>query len=263
MGWLAVVLAGCPAHLPPAGPSRARVGSYRVAALAASAERVVTSLYDLEVSRQGDGVWVIRTTHSEGILEEGDNLLAYDSARPRRSDPWPLTLQHAIAAVPVAVRFDPEGAPVSLVDPAQWRRDALAAVDELGLPAEASPAALPLLDPEGLLRDLRRTFPGTPPPLGAWSREASMAGVEVAVVETCTPTRSGPTTTWDCTGEVEAHPGAAARFREAHTTTRLVADRFGLLSQESSYEGFLILADPDGRVVVERAVAGRRLVERR
>lgn len=257
---LTLALAGCP-HGSPVAPPRGTT-TWDVAVVASSSARVVTSVYAIEARSSGPGVLAFRTLHSEGSWEERGSALVFDSDQPRGSDPWPLSLQHAVSSVPARVRLDETGAPLELVDEAGWREAALEAVEGLNLPPQAAPSAAALVDPQGLVRDLRRSFPGLPPVEASWTRSEVLAGVPAQRVERCAETHDGSTRTWTCTGEVQ---GTSDRVRldQTTTTTVLEADAQGLLRYESTYEGFVVLMDPDGHEAVRRAVVGRRLVSRR
>ncbi len=117
-------------------------------------------------------------------------------------------------------------------------------------------------DPEGLVRDLRRTFPGLPPTDATWTRSETLAGLPSQRAERCTESREKELRTWTCTGTAQ---GASDRVRldQVTSSTTIQADGQGLLSYESTYQGFLVLLDPHGREAVRRAVVGRRLVQRR
>ena len=253
---LALLLVGCPhggaAALPPSRPAR-----YEVAVAAAVGERAATSVHALELEPLGSRVWSVRTVHTEGAWEDGPDKVTFDSEAPRPEDPWPLTLQHAVAAVPAAVRFSADGTPEALVEPDAWRDDARAAVEGLGLPAQALASGESLLDPDGLLRDLQRTVPGTPD--AEWIREETVAGVPARRIETC----SGDGAVWTCVGRVEATAAAEAVLHETRSETRVKVDARGLVELESTYVGTLVLVGEGGAYRGDHPIAGRRWVVRR
>ncbi len=256
-----IVLAGC-AKIPPAGPSPRNAALYDVVVAVASAERQLESVYELEVEPAFDGVWIFTTTRSHGSWEEGGALATFDSEEPSKSDPWPVTLQHAISGVPTAFELEEGGAAVALMDPKQWKKDALGAIYRLDLPVEAMVAGEALLHPQGLVADLVRNFPGTPPE-GEWRRNERIAGLTAARVEQCTPSRRGGLEIWQCAGTVEGPEEGPARLHEVASTTMIEVDRHGLKRLETTYSGTLVMLGPAGQGVLDRPIAGKRLVQRR
>ena len=108
---------------------------------------------------------------------------------------------------------------------------------------------------------LQRSFPGTPPE-GMWVREETIAGVPARRVESCTQTREGPRSRWTCLGTLEGPGEGDVRLVESESTTEVVADRHGLVRLEGTYAGTLVmLRESDGQVV-DRPIAGQRLVVR-
>lgn len=256
-----LLLAGCVKAPPEALPPRGVASTYQVAVAAASGERAMTALYTLEVVPQRDDVYSVRTVHTEGTWEEGGTRLDYDSSAPQRDDPWPLALQHAVASVPARLQFSEGGSPVGLVEEQGWRMEGLRAMQELELPPEALAAGQQLLDPAGLVRDLQRIFPGTPPQ-GVWVRQEQIAGLDAQRIEACERTAAGGERTWTCEGEVEGPTEGPARLHEVDSSTVVVADARGLVSLEGTWVGTLVLLDATGDGVLDRPVAGRRLVVR-
>ncbi|MBT3224196.1 MAG: hypothetical protein HN348_34445, partial [Proteobacteria bacterium] len=115
--------------------------TYDVAVANATGAKMVTSIYTLQTEPihchlRGLRAWRIWTTHSEGSWEEPGEALNFNSDTPKGSDPWPLTLQHAISTVPVAIVFA-EGAPTNLIDEPDWRIRINQTLDKLGLPEQA------------------------------------------------------------------------------------------------------------------------------
>ena len=257
---LVLLLLACARPLATAPPQGEAV--YDVAVLAASGTRVISSVYSLEVSGEGAGVYTFTTLHSEGSWEEGAEAVFFDSNVPRPSDPWPLVLQHAISTVPVALRFE-GGAPSAMVDEEGWKAAGLQAVNaemvKRDLPEQARTTGLQLLDPGGVLRDLRRNFPGNPPE-GAWSRAVSIAGVPARVTQTCEP--QGPRRVV-CRGTAQGPTEGATRLHEVDVVTDITSDGQGLVSLEHTYSGTLVLYDPGQERVLDRPIAGKRLVQRR
>lgn len=241
-------------------PSSAHL-SYEVAVVLVSGDRTVTSVYELQVEAAGDGVLVFSTLDTEGTWEEPGQALYFDSRAPKASDPWPLTVQHAIASVPAAVELGEGGSPLRLVDADGWAEAGRSAVTALGLPGQAMTTAEALLDPDGYLRDLRRNFPGTPPDEGTWQRAERIVGVDSLRSESCISVRVGPSTTWQCEGRIDGEIEGRAKLHDTTSATTIVADRHGVERMESHFEGFVVLPTADGRAIT-RGVGGRRLVQR-
>ncbi|MEQ1505584.1 MAG: hypothetical protein ABMB14_25345, partial [Myxococcota bacterium] len=185
---------------------------------------------------------------------------SFDSASPTSADPWPLTLQHLVASVPAVVELV-DGRPTRLADPDGWTEAAKSAVYGSTLPVEALASGAQLVDPEGLVADLARPFPGVPPADGgAWVRADDLAGIPVTRTETCTATGGS---SWSCVGTATPDPEVGARLFEVETRTELSADRRGWLAIESRYTATLVTLAPGGRGVDDRPVSGIRRVERR
>lgn len=256
-----VALAGCVHAASVVEPPPGAASTYDVAVAAASADRMVTTVYTLKLVPDGKDVWTVRTLHTKGTWEEAGQTLKFDSDHPNPAAPWPLLLHHAVASVPAAIQFSPDGAPVGLLEEKGWRMAGLDALEALDLPPEALQAGEQLLDPAGLVRDLQRTFPGTPP-VGVWSRQERIAGLPAQRVEQCTRSRLGGRTRWHCDGHVEAKT-PRARLYDTVSQSVIVVDARGLVSLDGTYSGTLLLADAKGEDVIDRPVAGRRFVERR
>jgi len=256
-----LALAGCVHAASVAQPPAIASSTYDVAVAQASADRMVTTVYSLELVPDGRNVWTVRTLHTAGTWEEARDTLTFDSDHPDPAAPWPLLLHHAVASVPAAIQFSPDGSPVGMLEEKGWRMAGMDALTGLDLPPEALKAGEQLLDPAGLVRDLQRTFPGTPP-VGMWSRQEPIAGLPAQRVERCTRQRSGGEVTWHCDGHVEAKT-ERARLYDTVSESVIVVDARGLKSLEGTYSGTLLLADARGDTVIDRPIAGRRLVERR
>lgn len=268
MRWivLALALAAC-------GPKRASGTAappaddpalYRVGVVAATGDRTVTAVYSLEVNPHTDGVWTVRTRATEGAWEEGKQALSFDSTVPSPTDPWPLTLQHAIASVPAQVAIDETGRPVGLRDLPTWRQAASAAANATDLPPGADATRDQLLDPAGYLSDLQRTFPGLPPADGPWVRVERIAGVLVRRTETCTPGQTvGRTRSWTCEGHLEVHRPPDLTIQAGQSTTTLKVDRDGLAELTTTWAGTLVRTAPgSGKTLSRVAFAGQRMVVR-
>ncbi|MFK7931497.1 MAG: hypothetical protein AB8H79_25180 [Myxococcota bacterium] len=259
---IALAVACAPKGPPSAAPDASGAQRYKVGVVAANGGAVVTSITTFEAEPRGEGVWAFRTAQAEGTWEEGTVAMTWNSANPTAADPWPVTLQHAVATVFAAVRLDERGAPHQLLDQARWKAEARDAMGKTGLPAQASVGAAALLDADGILRDLRRNFPGTPNGAGAWVRPERLAGLPATRLETCTQARAKGVTTWTCSGRVEGPREGSARLVDATSTTQLVIDRKGLVQLDTEYSGTLVFLAPDGKRVIDRPIAGRRQVLR-
>ncbi|MBN2799688.1 MAG: hypothetical protein JXX28_11125 [Deltaproteobacteria bacterium] len=248
------LLIGC-AHRP--APAS---GLYQIGAATASADRVMSTLYTVSVKRDAFDAATVRTVHTEGEWTEGGRDNRFDSDAQTGADPWPLRLEHAVASAPAAVRLSPEGAVTALIDEQGWRDAARDQITALDLPGAASAAAEALIDPEGLLRDLRRSFPGRPE--AVWVREESLGGITAALEEACTRSREGRLTVWTCAGGAREGGVGKARLQELTTWSIVRADRRGLQSFEMGYEGDVVVLDASGVVRLKNTLMGRRLVSR-
>lgn len=262
IGLLALVaVPGCVGTRVATPPPKA-ASTYEVVIAAANGPRRVAEAYTLEVVPGDRDIWVFRTTHSEGEWEDGPTVHAFDSDARQRSDPWPLLQQYAISAVATPIQFADDGTLLGIVEPDAWSAEAHDALGSLELPVQAAAAGKALVDPDGVVRDLARNFPGTPSE-GEWVRTEVVAGLRSTRIEQCVPSEERGTTLWTCEGRVEGPRSGQARLHDVTTWTKLALDRDGLVSLEGSYAGTLVLLDPEHQGVLDRAIAGRRLVQRR
>lgn len=258
-----LILGACARRPPLAFPDAHEASIYRVGVVAASGPRTVTSIYTLRVvPRAEERAWAFMTEAAEGSWEEGAAAITWSSEQPKASDPWPVTMQHAISTVPAPIRLDARGRPAELLETPSWKAAARQAVAATDLPEQALSSSEALVDPDGLLRDLARNFPGTPGADGSWVRTETIAGLPATRIETCTSERSGGATTWTCAGRIEGPTDGNARLVDATSSSVLVVDREGLRSLDHRYEGTLVVLAPDGERALDRAVAGRRKVLR-
>lgn len=249
-----LLLAGC-VHRPV--PTE---GLYEVGNTQLSGERAVTTLLVLRVERLSAREAVIQTVDSEGEWEEHGRTHTFHASSQSLADPWPLRIQHAVAAAPARVHWDGGGALLSLVDAEAWRAEAWRAVEALGLPPAADISAQAVVDSQGLLYDLSRTFPGTPVP--TWTRSGTIAGVDITLQETCNPSKMNGQTKWICKSEEYSAGTGEARLDGLRTWSTLIADRHGLVSLETGYEATLSLLDAGGVARLRAPVLGHRLVQR-
>ena len=252
-----VLLAGC-ARAPLPTPGRSPC-TWDVGVAIANGDRTLEAIYSLSTEPLDRGVWRVATVRTQGTWESSGTVESFDSASPTGADPWPLTLQHLVAAVPADVRME-GGRATEIMGPDDWSQRARAAIYASNLPVEAVATGEPLVDPAGLLADLERSFPGLPPD-GDWIRSEKMAGVAARRTETCTSAATRSERTWDCEGIAEAD--GSARFFEVRTWTRIAADRLGMSWMETGYSGTLVLMAPDGASALDRPIAGLRRIERR
>jgi len=254
-------IAGC-VHRPlvPSPPPRAP-SIYDVAVAAGHGHKMITSLYTLEIVPAERGLWHVRTLHSEGTWEEGGQAIAFNSRAPQRSDPWMLTLQHAISSAPAQIQFSEGGRPERMVDEQEWLARGRTQLHATDLPPQAIASAGSLLDADGVIRDLRRSFPGQPVE-GTWTRDERIAGVEVKRVESCTASRDGDRISWSCVGELQGPERGSAALLATSCSTTLTLDRRGLVALREEYGGTLYQVTATG-LQIDRPVVGMRSVARR
>jgi len=249
-------LAGC---LPPTGLPDREVAWSEVA-ISASGLSELEGVYHHRTEPGRGDIWRVRTDRTEGVVRSpGAPDLRFDSASPRPADPWPLVLQHAIAAVPADVRVDADGRPEALVDPEAWSRRAREAIASVDLPADSGAS---LIDPDGFVTNLARTFPGVPEPRQTWTRDERVAGLMVQRSEDCgrAQRRAGGATV-RCEGECIAHDGQAGDLFATTCWTEVTWDDDGLRRLETGYSGTrLTMGDADE--VLDMPVAGQRLLVR-
>jgi hypothetical protein len=251
-------LLGCAARGPAAPLGGRRPTPWAVDVLAAAGDRTMEANYTLQTERVAGDRWRVSTRSTRGTWTDPAGPSTFDSAVPSPADPWPLTLQHVVGAVPAEVRVE-RGRPVALVDPDAWRREALSAVYAAPVPAEALASGEALVDAEGLLDDLARTFPGLPPPDGGdWVRQERIAGIEAVRTEVCERTGSG----WRCEGTAEVAPGSDGKLFEVGVSTEIVVDGRGVASITSRYTGTAVSLAPGGAGIVDQPIAGIRSVRR-
>lgn len=255
---LIVALAACAPRVaaPPRahGPTAGEVG-----VAAAIGDGVVEERYTLRSEPVGRSVWAVATVRSEVLVVSPDGTEQRWSSDARTAaDPWPLVLQHAVASVPAIVRMS-DGRPVEILSTDAWREAAQAAMEGTSLPEDAVATGANLVDPEGLLLDLGRAFPGMPED-GRLIGADRIAGVPARREESCSPLDAPGVLRFRCTGTATAADGSD-RLYDVDTWTEVVADRVGMVWMESAYGGTV-----RGRGGSERgavAVAGHRRVERR
>ncbi len=236
---------------------------YKIGVATAQGDAVATSITTLRVIPRGEAVYAFFTERSEGSWERGAAAMTYDSTTPRGTDPWPITMQHAVATVPAPIRVDPQsGALLSFEQREVWSSAARSAIKAADLPDEALLSAESLVDPDGVLRDLRRNFPGTPVVEGRWEREESIAGLNTRRVETCERQAEKRSVTYTCNGHLEGPREGQARLVDGTSKTVMTLDRDGLVDLDLTYEGTLVLLSPDGKQALDRPVFGRRQVVR-
>lgn len=252
----------CARHPPTAMPDDKGPRNYKVGVATGNGDALATSITTLRVVPRGGAVFAFMTEHAEGTWEEGAAAMVYDSATPKGTDPWPITLQHAVASVPAPIRIGPAGQLQTFEQQDAWKNAAKAAIAAADLPDQATLSAQTLLDPDGVLRDLRRNFPGTPAVDQAWVREETVAGLPARRVETCSAQADGAMTTWSCEGTLEGPKEGTARLMDGISSTVLTVDKSGLRDLDLTYEGTLVFLAPDGREVLHRPIYGRRRVVR-
>lgn len=253
--FLHTALAGSPDATPPRADS-----TYVVAVVSGIGARRTTAEDTLHLSRVERDTWSLSQRGGESVWEDGDSVRRVDPSAPRDGDPWPIVLQRAVGSVPATVRFDDEGRPVELLDAEGWSQAARTAIEQAELPAVARLSGEALIDPDGLIRTLGRSFVGTPSE--AWSRPDRLAGVDVLRLETCERTRERGLTTWTCRGSATGPDGNNTQLQDAATWTTVTIDRRGLVSVEDGWSGTLVHLDRDGQTITDSPVGGRRLLQR-
>lgn len=265
---LLLLMIGCSGRdLPSTAPTADEPTRYRVGVVTGSGDRTTTDVYTLRVVPVDRSVWAFVTEAAEGTWEAGAAALSWSSQDPRPEDPWPIVMQHAVSSVPARIVLDDEGRPVRFADPDPWRRAARAAILDRELPEQALAASEALLDPDGVVRDLQRSFPGAPPVHEDWTREERIAGLVVVRRESCTVDERLRQRIYTCEGviedaQAEAQSQAAARIFASQSTTVLTLDRHGLVELDSRYSGTLVYVDATGERAQDRPIAGLRRVVR-
>ena len=224
---------------------------YRIGSVMGSAERVLTSEAEVSVTHAGGKRWTFAVQRSLTTLEGGETW-RFDSAAPQPTDPWPVSQQHAVEAVPVRILLDGLGRPSAVSDPA-WQEAALAALAALPLPASAAASGEALVDAAGVVEGYARDFPGVPPKGSAWVRPERVAGVLAQRVETCTASTDGGTTHIQCAGTLEA-----PALQGGVSRTELAYDRQGLVWMDASWEATVLV----GAERRPEFVGARRRVQR-
>ncbi|MCA9494979.1 MAG: hypothetical protein KC621_33860 [Myxococcales bacterium] len=233
--------------------------AWEVGVAAAIGDGVVEERYTLRSEPVKRDVWALSTVRSEVLVVSPDGAEQRWSSEARTSaDPWPLVLQHAVATVPALVRMS-RGRPVELLSSDDWGEAARAAMRATDLPEDAVATGANLIDPDGLLLDLRRAFPGMPDD-GRLVADDRIAGVPALREERCSPLDMDGAIRFRCTGTATASDGSG-RLHDVDTWTEVVADRSGMVWMESAYGG--TLRGRGGSTRGALAVAGHRRVERR
>ena len=111
---IALALSGC-LHTGPVPSIGRRATTWDVAVVAATGDRQLEAFYVLETEPLGHGRWQVATTHTRGAWTEYGETSRYDSDAPTTRNPWPLTLEHLVAAVPADIDVE-DGRPTALVD---------------------------------------------------------------------------------------------------------------------------------------------------
>jgi hypothetical protein len=232
---------------PPSAAVPTGGSTWIVVAVSATPDRLVTSTSWLQVAQARADEATVSTVRAEGTWETPEGSGSWASDVIDDATPWPLRIQHAVAEVPAAFAWSDDGSPTRLIDPDGWREQVVVALAALELPTEALSTVTNVVDPDGLLRDLRRTFPGDPPPSGPWVREEGFGARVLTRTETCARAVDGGTVTWRCSGAIDGDG-----VSEGAATTSLVVDRRGLVEVESRWEALIAGVGPVGvrRLVV-------------
>jgi hypothetical protein len=238
------------AHRLPAAPDVPSV--YAVTAILGSPGHYLTSTYRVEVARGKAGARVFRTAGSKLVVEEKGQTWTWDAAAPDPREPWVVTQERAVSAVPVSVTLDDAGRPAAIVDEPGWRAAVEAALTALALPVEAQASGAAMIDPHGVITGLARDFPGLPPAAGPWTRTEWIGDRELTRTETCTAAEGR----WTCDGTA-----AGVGLEEGTSHTEIAVDARGLVSLDARWDAIAVSQAPGGAVGM-KVVAGRRRVER-
>ena len=236
------------------GPGGPETHTYQATVASAYGEDLMVSATELELVRN-PGAWTIRTLRTTGSWVTGGVEGSYDSDAPLASDPWPLTLHHAIVQEPVRMTVINER-PSMVMDPQDWVSRARSRAYQTSLPAAALQSAEQLLVPQNQVLDLVRFFPGRPET--TWVRIQRLGGVEVEVAQQCT--QDGRV--WTCEGLLRAVDPAGPQILDGVYQSEMELDLQGMIRLDERYEGTLVVAGPDGEGAVDRPMGGRRKVVR-
>ena len=228
--------------------------------MAAIGDRYISEVYELSVTPSGSQTYTVRTVRSEGDVNVKGMTAAFDSESPKESDPWPIALQMAISATPANIQFDISGFPTGLMNVQAWKDLAWQRIQTLGLPDNARPSAEALLDPSGVVENLRRDFQGTPTGED-WNRPVVIAGIRLDVQSRCAQTTLDKQQAWACTGSAERGQSARGGVFDLKTQTHVIFDRLGLMEMTFQYDAVLVRADASG-ALSHHAVGGKRKVIR-
>lgn len=261
---LIAVLGGCVSAFAAPNARPTAPATYDVAVVALTAERAVTTTFSLAVQKAKKGAITATTTRTEGTIQQGPDEIQFDTARPSAEDPWPLVLQHAVASAPITVRLDDRGSIDGIIDARTWALTAKLQLGEVALPPEALTGADALIDPVGVVADLRRTFPGWPAQAHAIERPERVGNLAATVTETCSePRKDGRFWTVRCEGTAVAAAGQEALLHDTTTWLELRVDRRGLVEAEQQLAGTVVRLRAQDGLVVEAPLATQRLVRRR
>jgi hypothetical protein len=234
---------------------------FQVNALAAVGQRFVSERYLLQLSRRGRDAVEVKTVRPSGEIEAAGLSIQYDSAAPKPSDPWPLSIQTAIGRVPVVLHLDVDGQPTHIASTLEWRELAWESIQAMGVPASAKNAAEALLQPDSVVANFARDVPGLPIEGKPWLRTVQLAGLKVALTQDCTREKGPRIWHWTCAGTSGSATHARGQIFDLNTVTEITTDRLGLIEHTMVYDGILIRADSNGALSLH-AIAGKRSVKR-
>ena len=190
-----------------------------------------------------------------------DWSIKYDSNAPKNSDPWPASIQFAVSRVPCQFTINEAGTPEDILAIDQWKESAWLSVKELGLPDVAKKSVHAMVEPQSMLRGIVRDFPGTPPKKDMWERTIQIAGLSVAVKQSCQFQRDKQLRIWQCKGTLPQGGTQKGQVLDVNMLTVITADRHGLIEHTFSYDGVLVRASTSG-ALSHHAIAGKRKVKR-
>lgn len=253
-------LLGCASpQIEPLG-AKVKPARYRVVAISLGESTTIEAEYELEFRPHDANTKLVHTNYSVGAVDQGGQVLHFDSRTRKEEDPWPLLIQHVVASTSLTVTFDELGRPSVVEDKAAWQENAQERLKALSLPAGAHSADSELLQPEAVLRDIHRTFPGVPNDDGTMRRPVTLGGVSGWVDERCQPLPTGRG--WTCEGGADSLERGASRVFGVSSKLLMRYDGSGLSYLESEQVGTLVVYDPTSGELIDQAVGGKRAVER-
>jgi len=235
---------------------------YRVLAMTLGEGMTIRSEYEIELQPLRPDARTVQTNYSAGVIDRGGEEIRFDSRNPSDEDPWPMLIQHVVASTPLRVVFEHSGKPVAVEGIEEWKSLVTTRLGALEFPVNTQDPDSELLDPEAILRDLSRTFPGAPVSEGPFQRPLRVAGVAGSVDEDCRQAATPRGVAWECEGGVESLQHGAVHVFGITTHLAMGYDRSGLYRLEADYVGTVVRMNPSTGELLDEPIGGKRLVER-